>query len=78
MLLWIAARWANGDDVLLVVYSPLNDLLEKDDFTLEQVLEEDELIQEVKTRNTKLLELYVLNLHQRALYCVCECVVMGY
>lgn len=41
------------------VRSPLNDLLEKDDFTLEQVLEEDELIQEVKTRNTKLLELYV-------------------
>lgn len=39
--------------------SPLNDLLEKEDFTLEQVLEEDELIQEVKTRNTKLLELYV-------------------
>lgn len=39
--------------------SPLNDLLEKDDFTLEQVLQEDELIQEVKTRNTKLLELYV-------------------
>lgn len=41
--------------------SPLNDLLEKEDFTLEQVLEEDELIQEVKTRNTKLLELYVLH-----------------
>ena len=37
--------------------SPLNDLLEKDDFTLEQVLEEDELIQEVKTRNAKLLQL---------------------
>lgn len=37
--------------------SPLNDLLEKDDFTLEQILQEDELIQEVKTRNTKLLEL---------------------
>lgn len=44
------------------MFSPLNDLLEKDDFTLEQVLEEDELIQEVKTRNTKLLELYVYSL----------------
>lgn len=48
-----------GGGGLLTRDSPLNDLLEKDEFTLEQVLEEDELIQEVKTRNTKLLELYV-------------------
>lgn len=50
--------------------SPLNDLLEKDDFTLEQVLEEDELIQEVKTRNTKLLELYVGTLFLLVRLCV--------
>ncbi|TYZ58483.1 hypothetical protein PybrP1_004188 [[Pythium] brassicae (nom. inval.)] len=47
--------WGKGSS-LFNISSPLNDLLEKDDFTLEQVLEEDELIQEVKTRNTKLLE----------------------
>ena len=39
--------------------SPLNDLLEKDSFTLEEVLQEDELIQEVKSRNQKLIDLYV-------------------
>ncbi|RHY33557.1 hypothetical protein DYB32_001556 [Aphanomyces invadans] len=45
--------------LMLVVmsYDPLSDLLEKGDFTLEQVLEEDELIQEVKSRNIKLLQL---------------------
>ncbi|KAH7484638.1 hypothetical protein PRIC1_003951 [Phytophthora ramorum] len=47
--------WAQGSS-LFNISSPLNDLLEKDDFTLEQVLQEDELVQEVKTRNTKLLE----------------------
>lgn len=41
--------------------SQLNSLLEKESFTLEQVLQEDELVQEVKTRNTKLIELYVLD-----------------
>jgi hypothetical protein len=50
--------WAQGSS-LFNISSPLNDLLEKDDFTLEQVLQEDELVQEVKTRNTKLLDLYV-------------------
>ena len=49
--------WAQGSS-LFNVSSPLNDLLEKDDFTLEQVLQEDELVQEVKTRNTKLIDLY--------------------
>lgn len=47
--------WAQGSS-LFNISSPLNDLLEKDDFTLEQVLQEDELVQEVKTRNTKLLD----------------------
>ncbi|KDO32491.1 hypothetical protein SPRG_02968 [Saprolegnia parasitica CBS 223.65] len=41
---------------LFNISSPLADLLDRDDFTLEQVLEEDELIQEVKTRNVKLLQ----------------------
>uniref|UniRef100_K3WM88 Uncharacterized protein n=1 Tax=Globisporangium ultimum (strain ATCC 200006 / CBS 805.95 / DAOM BR144) TaxID=431595 RepID=K3WM88_GLOUD len=50
-----SSMWGKGSS-LFNISSPLNDLLEKDDFTLEQVLEEDELIQEVKTRNTKLLE----------------------
>ncbi|GMF24109.1 unnamed protein product [Phytophthora fragariaefolia] len=49
--------WAQGSS-LFNISSPLNDLLEKDDFTLEQVLQEDELVQEVKTRNTKLIDLY--------------------
>ncbi|KAG6973982.1 hypothetical protein JG688_00003262 [Phytophthora aleatoria] len=47
--------WAQGSS-LFNISSPLNDLLEKDDFTLQQVLQEDELVQEVKTRNTKLLD----------------------
>ncbi|KAG7390138.1 hypothetical protein PHYPSEUDO_008592 [Phytophthora pseudosyringae] len=47
--------WAQGSS-LFNISSPLNDLLEKEDFTLEQVLQEDELVQEVKTRNTKLLD----------------------
>ncbi|TDH67435.1 hypothetical protein CCR75_009393 [Bremia lactucae] len=47
--------WAQGSS-LFNLSSPLNDLLEKDIFTLEQVLQEDELVQEVKTRNTKLID----------------------
>ncbi|RQM11956.1 hypothetical protein DD237_007747 [Peronospora effusa] len=47
--------WGQGSS-LFNISSPLNDLLEKDDFTLEQVLQEDELVQEVKTRNTKLID----------------------
>lgn len=50
--------WAQGSS-LFNISSPLNDLLEKDGFTLEEVLQEDELVQEVKTRNTKLIDLYV-------------------
>ncbi|CAI5740167.1 unnamed protein product [Peronospora destructor] len=47
--------WGQGSS-LFNISSPLNDLLEKDDFTLEQVLQEDELVQEVKTRNAKLID----------------------
>lgn len=45
--------------------SPLNDLLDKDHFTLEEVLQEDEVIQEVKTRNAKLVELYAYSQYDR-------------
>ncbi|RLN81954.1 hypothetical protein BBJ28_00009433 [Nothophytophthora sp. Chile5] len=39
--------WAQGSS-LFNISSPLNDLLEKDEFTLEEVLQEDELVQEVE------------------------------
>jgi serine/threonine-protein phosphatase 6 regulatory subunit 3 len=35
--------------------SPVNDLLDKKNFTLEELLEEDELIQEVKSKNERLI-----------------------
>ena len=35
----------------------INDILEKESFTLEELLQEDELLQEVKSRNSKLIEL---------------------
>ena len=38
--------------------SPLMDLMDNEDFTLEQLLEQDELIQEAKSRNEKLIELW--------------------
>ena len=38
-------------------FSAINDILDKDVFTLEELLEEDELLQEVKSRNTKLIDL---------------------
>lgn len=41
----------------VLFFSPINDLLEKGGFTLDQLLEEDELIQEVKSKNDKLIEL---------------------
>jgi hypothetical protein len=40
--------------------SPINDLLEKGEFTLENLLEEDELIQEVKAKNERLIEWLVM------------------
>lgn len=50
--------WANGVTMFNIA-SPLNDLLERGDFTLEDLLEEDELIQEMKARNDTLLHVYV-------------------
>ena len=40
--------------------SPINDILNADSFTLEQILEEDEVIQETRTANQKLIHLFVL------------------
>ncbi|CAM9269880.1 unnamed protein product, partial [Chrysoparadoxa australica] len=45
--------WA-GDG--FVCTSSFTEILNKEDFTLEEVLEEDELLQEVKSLNTKLIE----------------------
>ncbi|CAM9458265.1 unnamed protein product [Sphacelaria rigidula] len=36
--------------------SPINDILDKDDFTLEEILAQDEVLQEVKSLNVKLVE----------------------
>ncbi len=38
-------------------YSPINDLLDSGIYTLEELLNEDELIQEVKAKNDRLIEL---------------------
>lgn len=38
------------------VCSPINDILDKDEFTLEELLQEAELLQEVKARNNRLLD----------------------
>jgi hypothetical protein len=47
--------------------SPINDILEKEEFTLEDLLREEELLQEVKAKNMRLIELYVLQ-HIHHLY----------
>eukprot|EP00607_Mallomonas_marina_P009055 CAMPEP_0182417338 /NCGR_PEP_ID=MMETSP1167-20130531/1773_1 /TAXON_ID=2988 /ORGANISM="Mallomonas Sp, Strain CCMP3275" /LENGTH=807 /DNA_ID=CAMNT_0024590799 /DNA_START=148 /DNA_END=2571 /DNA_ORIENTATION=+ len=36
--------------------SPVNDILDKENFTIEELLQEDELLQEVKSRNGRLIE----------------------
>nr|CCA19606.1 serine/threonineprotein phosphatase 6 regulatory subunit putative [Albugo laibachii Nc14] len=47
--------WSNRNS-LFDMSSPLNKLLEKGEFTLKQVLEEDDLMQEVKARNQTLID----------------------
>ena len=37
--------------------SPVNDILDKESFTLEELLQEDEILQEVKARNGRLIDL---------------------
>lgn len=44
--------------------SPINDILDKDSYTIEELLEEEEIIQEMKSGNDRLLELY-------AFFCLC-------
>ena len=41
----------------ILTRSAVNDILEKEVFTLQELLEEDELLQEVKSRNTALIDL---------------------
>ncbi|CAN0252954.1 unnamed protein product, partial [Discosporangium mesarthrocarpum] len=46
--------WSNTDFSLA---SPINDILDKATYTLEEILAEDEVLQEVKSNNTKLVSL---------------------
>lgn len=39
--------------------SAIDTILDKDEFTLEELLDEEEILQEVKSQNKRLLELYV-------------------
>ena len=41
----------------LLLDSNINDLLDKGEFSLEELLEEDELIQEVSSKNERLIDL---------------------
>lgn len=41
----------------LLCFSPINDILDKESYTLEELLGETELIQEVKSGNQRLLQL---------------------
>lgn len=43
--------------LLLFRESPINDILDKDSFTLEEILAQDEVLQEAKSLNIKLVEL---------------------
>lgn len=48
-------------ELLISWLSPVNDILEKEQFTLEELLVEDELLQEVKSKNANLIKLYVIS-----------------
>eukprot|EP00953_Heterococcus_sp_UTEX-ZZ885_P040003 20474-Heterococcus_DN1.PRE.2 len=49
--------WSGG----FAFASPINDILERDSFTLGELLEEDEVLQEVKSLNTRLLLSYLVD-----------------
>ena len=49
--------WYSRNAINYFLYSAITDILDKDYFTLEELLEEDELLQEVKARNSKLIDL---------------------
>ena len=38
-------------------YSSINDILDKEHFILEELLQEDDLLQEIKSKNDRLVEL---------------------
>ena len=40
----------------LGICSAINDILDRDEFTLEELLVEDELLQEIKSKNGRLIE----------------------
>lgn len=39
--------------------SPVNDLLDRGDYTLMEIFDEDDVLQEIKSMNTRLIDLYV-------------------
>jgi len=39
--------------------SPVNDLLDRGDYTLTEIFDEDDVLQEIKSMNTRLIDLYV-------------------
>lgn len=49
--------WSIAKPAPPLLLSPVQDILDKDEFTLQELLEEDELLQEVKAQNEKLLAL---------------------
>jgi hypothetical protein len=52
--------------------SAIDTLLESDDFTLEQLLDEEEILQETKSQNKKLIDLYPTVLCRIFLILDCE------
>jgi hypothetical protein len=53
--------WGSSDMMSMVASSShLEELLDKGDFSLEQILDQDDVIQECKAMNSLLVELYVL------------------
>ena len=57
LLYSMSVGFLNNHIYCLFCISVINDILERDLFTLEELLEEDELLQEVKSRNVKLIDL---------------------
>lgn len=47
-------------------------ILDKEDFTLEELLDEEEIIQECKALNSRLINLYVVHVFSFCPYLVCS------
>ena len=43
--------------LILLLSSSINDIMDKPNFTLEELLQEDELLQEIKSKNDRLISL---------------------